>query len=508
MLVADDQIRVSEGGSGYEFTVSDEATVNELKTNGFDIKNKTEKPLVIKAIEVQQVIEPTFAEKIAAALAAGTGEVTVTMEQDETLDAAVSVPLGKQLVLNGANHTLTLGAETNFVLQDGLTLKNVKIDATALTKELIGLSADTPADAYYDVMGYQADGANKTNYHITAPVKIENSMIKELAHSIIKANASWALKNLTMTNNIIQAKINGDKFIAMNNSNSGIQTILIQNNTFYNTASNSANFIAFNAANMPKGIWGDSQNWMNWTFSNNTIVKFTTGNMGDRIQNNAVVTFNLEKNVFVDQAKISKWIGTSMTKNVAGNVYQKIDVAPADDDVSKGYVTVADAGITVPTTALDLTAEKGGIDLTIGATTKAARSQSGDPRWVVPFVAPTDVDKTTLAATIGEAEALVAPEETAPDNVKTAWATVTTTLATAQAVNADANVFQDEVDAANTALADAIAAYNTATGITEINIDNNGVAGEKDVYYNLQGVRVANPGKGVYIKNGKKVLVK
>lgn len=34
-------------------------------------------------------------------------------------------------------------------------------------------------------------------------------------------------------------------------------------------------------------------------------------------------------------------------------------------------------------------------------------------------------------------------------------------------------------------------------------------AGEKeDVYYNLQGARVANLGKGVYIKNGKKVLVK
>ena len=92
--------------------------------------------------------------------------------------------------------------------------------------------------------------------------------------------------------------------------------------------------------------------------------------------------------------------------------------------------------------------------------------------------------------------------------MKTAWAAVTDALTKGQAVNADANVFQDEVDAANTALADAIAAYNTATGITDINIDNNTVAGEKDVYYNLQGVRVANPGKGIYIKNGKKVLVK
>ncbi len=29
-----------------------------------------------------------------------------------------------------------------------------------------------------------------------------------------------------------------------------------------------------------------------------------------------------------------------------------------------------------------------------------------------------------------------------------------------------------------------------------------------DVYYNLQGQRVDNPGKGLYIKNGKKVIVK
>ena len=70
LLVADDQIRVSDDGSGYEFTVSDEATVTELKTNGFDIKNRTEKPLVIKAIEVQQVLPVEIVYNFAAAAAA------------------------------------------------------------------------------------------------------------------------------------------------------------------------------------------------------------------------------------------------------------------------------------------------------------------------------------------------------------------------------------------------------------------------------------------------------
>ena len=31
---------------------------------------------------------------------------------------------------------------------------------------------------------------------------------------------------------------------------------------------------------------------------------------------------------------------------------------------------------------------------------------------------------------------------------------------------------------------------------------------EQDVYYNLNGQRVENPGRGLYIKNGRKVLIK
>ena len=31
---------------------------------------------------------------------------------------------------------------------------------------------------------------------------------------------------------------------------------------------------------------------------------------------------------------------------------------------------------------------------------------------------------------------------------------------------------------------------------------------EQNVYYNLQGQRVDNPGKGLYIKNGRRVVIK
>jgi hypothetical protein len=39
-------------------------------------------------------------------------------------------------------------------------------------------------------------------------------------------------------------------------------------------------------------------------------------------------------------------------------------------------------------------------------------------------------------------------------------------------------------------------------------IENAASKMEKDVFYNLQGQRVVNPGKGLYIKNGKKVVIK
>jgi hypothetical protein len=43
-----------------------------------------------------------------------------------------------------------------------------------------------------------------------------------------------------------------------------------------------------------------------------------------------------------------------------------------------------------------------------------------------------------------------------------------------------------------------------ATGVAKIIIPVSTV----DTYYNLNGQQVANPTKGVYIKNGKKVIVK
>lgn len=50
---------------------------------------------------------------------------------------------------------------------------------------------------------------------------------------------------------------------------------------------------------------------------------------------------------------------------------------------------------------------------------------------------------------------------------------------------------------------------NTATDIDEPIVDVNEAEGnQKAVYYNLNGVKVENPTKGIYVRNGKKVVIK
>jgi hypothetical protein len=81
----------------------------------------------------------------------------------------------------------------------------------------------------------------------------------------------------------------------------------------------------------------------------------------------------------------------------------------------------------------------------------------------------------------------------------------TLALHAALPVSAKADATAEEVLAATEALKAAEEAYNTATGIVGVKADDFTKDG---VVYDLNGVRVMNPTKGLYIKNGKKYIVK
>ena len=70
------------------------------------------------------------------------------------------------------------------------------------------------------------------------------------------------------------------------------------------------------------------------------------------------------------------------------------------------------------------------------------------------------------------------------------------------------NKYEDDISPAQFAkmalVFDDLVDGNETTGIKELETENL----NNDKYYNLQGIEVAHPVKGIYIHNGKKVIVK
>ena len=414
----------------------------------------------------------TFSAQVAAALSAPTGGVaTLTLDADYTADAAVSVPVGTQLVIDGAGHTLTLGAETNFIIQDGITLKNLKIDATALTKPLIAMGDTTGTGKHNKVLLKDVDGYSNINQNawiLENPVTVENCMVRELATPIYDANKfAWALNELNIRKSIIQMNNDANSFINMDGAGCAIVKVMnITENTIYNLKDNASKFFikGSNASNtQPKKIYGTTAaGTYVWTISNNTMVKtFSKKDFANSTPSINTVTMAVKGNVFLDVYRLQKLFGNCV-KDYEKNIIWANEITLDGTDKST-YCTEADPGFKAPTTALDLTAENGGLDLTVGASTRATKFQAGDPRWMVAFVA--DVDKTALENEISLAKLLLGSvSESEAGSPAEAFAAA---IAAAEDVNAHAE-FQDEVVAATSALNAAEKTYARALLTAEI----------------------------------------
>jgi hypothetical protein len=114
---------------------------------------------------------------------------------------------------------------------------------------------------------------------------------------------------------------------------------------------------------------------------------------------------------------------------------------------------------------------------------------------------PKAVAKEALDKEIAAANDLLGESATDADPGKA----LNDAITAAKAVSAKADATVDELKAATEALKAAEEAFNTATGIESVKVDD---LTKDGAVYNLNGVRVTNPTKGLYIKNGKKYMVK
>ena len=364
--------------------------------------------VALAASAATQVARRAAADPINAAIeAAKDGVVAVYLDEDLTLTKPITVPLGKQLVIYGRNHTLTLGSGTNFVINDNLTLNNVKIDATELTKPLIALAKEpdssTPKnqDVYKD--------AATTDYNLLNAVTINGIMVKNLKVQFIRSNgADWALENFTLTKSVIQLDATGKYFIdfsATANNKGAIKNITISENTIYNiNATSKAYFICYaNASNAQKAFGvANKTSIFDYKLTKNTIINtFKADKFGNQTPNNSKTFMEGTQNIYVDLKQPSKFFQNNCTKTIEKNVsWGGTEEAAMSEHIDKLFNN--------PTTALDLTQRKGGIDLYVSKSSKAAEYESGDPRWLprdeylytLDFASLTDEDYEAIPTSI------------------------------------------------------------------------------------------------------------
>ena len=275
--------------------------------------------------------------------------------------------------------TLILGEKASFIIQEGFSLLNIKVDATALTEPLIAMNA-TPAEDHVKNQDVFEDAAVKDYFYLAEGIGIENSMIKNLKNSLVSINgANWAVSSLTLNNNIIQLDNASNNFLAFDKGGNGwAKYVAITGNTIYNISETSnAYFVRCGNASNASKIFGTNNGTATHEFvmSNNTIINtFGAKPFGNNTPNNKATSIIATNNVFVDVFRLNKFIQGNNTKVIENNFIAVEKTASVDG--ADGIAEIVESvGFKSPTQALDLTAADGGLNL-------QSTVSAGDGRWI------------------------------------------------------------------------------------------------------------------------------
>ena len=536
------------------FTLPAKVTLSDINfTNASSVVTGLD-PVVINIVEADP-----FAALVKKAIEnAVDGLATVTLDKDYAVKSPIELAAGISLVLDGAGHSLTLGENTNFTVANDIIIKNVNIDATALKGNFVELAVMNEPEAWvennvkFDAVNVK--GLKKALFYsagknfLVKEFIVNNSVIEQAGDAttfdFTKGSAAekFEISNSTIyaltatSKSLYSSQQGGQKVIEAGADLT--QTFSLQNSTFYNLTK-SKNFFSHRQSN---------QKWLIYDVKNNIFVN--CGKSGQVIkglnggQSGKNPTWIVENNAFTFDG-----VSTAAEESTGD----------ADEPVKNSIIEAVKF------------ADVANADFHVEASSMVAREKTGDARWLIPYVAPTlntnglllEINKATrvielatadeapealkalkdelekaeelFADPVGKVQAEIDIETKALKAAREAYAmavvknaldkeiaAATELLGTnptdvdpgkalndaieaAKAVSAKADATAEEVVAATEALKAAEEAYNTATGIVSVKADDFTKDG---VVYDLNGVRVMNPTKGLYIKNGKKYIVK
>ena len=332
-------------------------------------------------------IDETTKQKIAIAYdLEGGGEYTMS---DTVFLGTSKVLLRSSKV--GADIKMT-GEHALFLIQNGLTLRNLRIDCGESTETGLIVCSNNPAENIPLNESKYSSATTKGSYLIEEPVEVRNCMIKDMKKALIHTgqDKGWVIESLNIINNIIQMDNEKDYFLNFYGGsefrNSAFKEMLMKNNTIYNLKENSSQFVIRfgNASNAVK-LFGTNSNpevgRFKWQIQNNTMVGvFAKKDFGNNIPNNVCVINIITDNIFYNTYRLQKFIQGNQTRTYYNNYIWSDGTTVIDTTDKETYCTEADPGFVAPTTSLDLTQKNGGIDL--APTGIVLTSGSGDPRWL------------------------------------------------------------------------------------------------------------------------------
>ncbi len=354
------------------------------------------------------------------------GAVLVDLVKDKTYTLNGEAPLDAHpYIISGNGATVVTDATGQITVQTGLMIGSVNFDCAASTVAPIAMSAEPDASLYTysettetaedgteTVVGtYKYEGANQKVYE-SQGIIITNTNFANLGVSLIDANKQpWALRNLTITDVIVQNNnTDGKALIRFDDGGNSIKNIDIKNSTFYNTnETTNYYFLRFSNASNATGnkVWGTEDQAMTWNMKNNTFVNSPSNqNFANNYVNNKCVTAEWTQNIFVNTYRLQKAIGGSCTyvTDSTNCIWGGINEVDGTDATKFAVLDSMDIQ----------TAELPALDLTNPDALKeyfapfessyAAKCQAGDPRWAVPYVEPTPpvaIEKIETEAIIG-----------------------------------------------------------------------------------------------------------
>ena len=422
-------------------------------------------------------------------------------------DIFIYLASGEAYTLSG-----TLTAPNNILLQggaeDGDDLATITM-AEGMTDNIITLDGT-------EALAQKPDGTD-SDHKLIADVTIDGVAIYGMQAALVKDAQKTLVENLTISNSIVEAPAAGKNVLDFN-SKGYAGKVTVVNSSIYANGKNTGFFAQYGSR--PKNVNGD---WLQeFDVQNSTFANIANGkNICDLKQNGtAQNVYTLKNNVFVDCGKNGQTVvGFNKGQNSAapqwdvdGNVFNwgGLDTSAAEttkagqkdgEDIVKNSLAgrVEFADIAEP----DL-----GGRMILAPGVEAPESMPGDPRWTLTTAEGFNI--TVIVSKDGTGSASAEYTYAAEgDEVG-----LTTTPAEGYEIEAivmtDADgKLLDTVDGDSFVMPGEdviiIVTYTKTTGIDDVTTAES----EEGAWFTIKGIRIDKPvQKGLYIHNGKKVVIK